>query len=412
METVKTGIVGLGARGYSVLRDNLMQMEDVSITAVCDVLPERVERAQKLFTDKGLPVPKGYTDFHSMLRDSGIEALLVTTGWEWHNRIALEAMEDGIPVATEVGCEYSMEMIERLVETQEKTGTEFMFLENCCYDKTELLATSMVRKGLFGTIVECEGSYSHDLRNEIAYGIENHHYRFRNYEHRNTNNYPTHCLGPIARLLNINRGNRILTVQAAASKSEGLPEYIREEAAKHEIPDYMKQTRFLQSDIVLVNLTCANGELISLKLDTSLPRFYARNFTVRGTKGLYEQNTNTVYLDGSIPEMYDSLEAYRRLFNNGVQYEEKYLPRIWKEVTPEVLKAGHGGMDYFVYHDFIDSVKHHTLPTIDVYDAATWLAVSVLAERSLTLGGEPQFMPDYTSGQWFHREPKDVVDLS
>ena len=107
-------------------------------------------------------------------------------------------MHKGIAVASEVGCEYSLENCYRLVRTQEQTGTPYMFMENCCYNKDELLATAMARKNMFGTIVHCAGAYAHDLRREVAYGHVNRHYRFDNYLKRSCDNYPTHELGPIA----------------------------------------------------------------------------------------------------------------------------------------------------------------------------------------------------------------------
>lgn len=34
-----------------------------------------------------------------------------------------------------------------------------------------------------------------------------------------------------------------------------------------------------------------------MRLDTTLPRRYCREFVVRGTKGLYNQNNNMVFVD-------------------------------------------------------------------------------------------------------------------
>ena len=85
-----------------------------------------------------------------------------------------------------------------------------MLLENCCYGLEEMTVLNMVKKGMFGELVHCEGGYQHDLREEVATGGEARHYRLRNYMHRNAEVYPTHELGPISKFLNINRGNRML----------------------------------------------------------------------------------------------------------------------------------------------------------------------------------------------------------
>lgn len=403
---LKACVVGLGGRGFSLTKNVLLNNPDIQVVAVCDLYEDRVERTLKLVEEKG-QTAKGFTDYKEAITSCDVDAVYVFTGWEYHTEIAIFAMEHGKAVASEVGCEYSMENLFKLVETQERTGSPYMFMENCCYDRDELLATAMARKGKFGTIVHCAGAYGHDLRKEISYGIKNRHYRFKNYENRNLDNYPTHELGPIARLLNINRGNRIVSVSSFATKSVGLKEYI---ANCEDADDVMKNAQWKQGDIVTTVLTCQNGETILLRLDTSLPRSYSREFTVRGTKGLYTQENNCVFLDGEKEYWMPSLFNKDNI-DNAKKYEEEFLPDIWKKITPEEMSRGHGGMDWFVYKAFADAVQNGTEPPIDVYDAATWMAVSVLSEISIANGGAPQIMPDFTNGRWHLRAPKDVIDL-
>lgn len=407
---VRLGLAGLGCRGQGILKQVLLAMDDVEISAVCDVYEDRVQAGIQIVTDAGRPAPLGFTDYRVMIDTVKPDAVLIFTGWEFHTEIAIYAMEHGAAVGSEVGSVNSMEELHRLVETKERTGMQYMFMENCCYGKEELLATSMARAGLFGTIVHMQGSYAHDLREEILYGIENRHYRFKNYQNRCLENYPTHELGPISRLLGINRGNRIVSVVSVASRAEGLKAYAEKQDKAGKLPESARNVHFKQGDIVTTILTCAGGETITLRLDTTLPRFYARDFTVRGTKGLYEQNTNTVFLEDVHPESFwETAKSYEAFLNNAKDYEDQYLPEIWKQVTPEVLAAGHGGMDYFCYRAFIDAVRDGTDVPIDVYDGATWMAVSVLSEISIAQGGAPQAMPDFTGGRWFLRPLEDVV---
>ncbi len=407
---VRLGLAGLGCRGQGILKQVLLAMDDVEISAVCDIYEDRVQAGIQIVTDAGRPAPLGFTDYRVMIDTIRPDAILIFTGWEFHTEIAIYAMEHGAAVGSEVGSVNSMEELHRLVETKERTGMQYMFMENCCYGKEELLATSMARAELFGTIVHMQGSYAHDLREEILYGIENRHYRFKNYQNRCLENYPTHELGPIARLLGINRGNRIVSVVSVASRAEGLKAYAEKQDKAGKLPESARNVHFKQGDIVTTILTCAGGETITLRLDTTLPRFYARDFTVRGTKGLYEQNTNTVFLEDVHPESFwETAKSYEAFLNNAKDYEDQYLPEIWKQVTPEVLAAGHGGMDYFCYRAFIDAVRDGTDVPIDVYDGATWMAVSVLSEISIAQGGAPQAMPDFTGGRWFLRPLEDVV---
>lgn len=399
-------VVGLGGRGKGVVGLTLVNNKDVNIISVCDIYEDRIAEMIEIIRKSGGD-PKGFTDYKEAINQKGVDAVFIFANWEMHKEIAVYAMEKGIPVASEVGCESSLENCFELVRTQEKTGTPYMFMENCCWGKTELLATAMARDNLFGTIVHCSGAYAHDLRKEVAYGHVNRHYRFDHYLNRNLDNYLTHELGPIAKLLNINRGNRIMTVSSFASKSVGLCEYIK---TLDDATDEMKNARFKQGDIVTTILTCANGETIQLCLDTTLPRTYNRDFTVRGTKGMYKQASHTVYLDGE-KENWNYTTYLKENLGNAKKYEEKYLPEFWKNITKETLDAGHGGIDWFTYKAFTDALINKTEMPIDIYDAATWQAVSVLSEMSIAQGGAPQNMPDFTNGKWFKRPKKDVCDL-
>lgn len=403
---LKACVVGLGNRGYSLICDVLLKNSDVEIVSVCDVYEDRIEHAAEAIKKCG-GAPKCFTDYKEALSEADLDAAFVFTDWSTHTEIAVYAMKRGIAVASEVGCEYSLDNCYKLVKTQEETGTPYMFMENCCFGKDELLATSMARKNIFGTIVHCSGAYTHDLRNEVSYGHVNRHYRFDNYLNRCCDNYPTHDFGPIAKLLDINRGNRIMTVSSFASKSAGLKEYIK---ARSDATDDMKNSEFAQGDIVTTVLTCANGETVLLRLDTTLPTSYTRDFTVRGTKGSYRQDTNTVFIDGDA-EYFEPAEYYKNELNNAVKLENEYLPDIWKNVTPEALAAGHGGMDWFAYKSFTDALINGDEMPIDVYDAATWQAIAVLSEMSIKQGGAPQAMPDFTNGKWMKRPRRDVCKL-
>ena len=413
MDTVRIGVIGLGARGLQILKDILLKMGDVQITAVCDSYEDRVDDAAKAIVEAGQAEPFKATDYREVLACGNVDAISIYTAWDMHAEIAIASMRAGIPVASEVGSEYSINNCWQLVRTHEETGTPYMFMENCCFGKDELLATAMMRHGLFGEVVHCSGVYGHDLRKEVAEGIQNRHYRFRNYRARNCENYPTHELGPMAMLLNINRGNRMVSLTSVASKAAGLKAYIEETKDKVNYSDEVLNATFKQGDIVQTLVTCENGETMLLTLDTTLPRYYTRGFTVRGTKGFYQQETNSVFIDGVHPEEceLDTYRNYQKFLNNATEYENDYLPSIWKDISDEVKEMGHGGMDYFTHRAFIEAVKNGTPMPLDVYDAAAWMAVSVLSEQSIREGGSVQQIPDFTNGKWMFRPAQDVVKL-
>lgn len=409
MEKVKIGMIGLGGRGYGLMC-NLLDFPDVEVTGTCDLYEDRAENAAKTVKEKTGVDCVAYTDARDLIA-ARPDAIMITAAWEAHIPMALLSLRAGIPTAFEVGGAYSLSDCEMLVRTQEETGTPFMFLENCCFNKDELLATAMARDGLFGEIVYCEGQYAHDLREEVAHGKENRHYRLRNYLNRNCENYPTHELLPIMKLLGINRGNRMVSLVSVASKAAGMNEYAK--AHPDTVDPALQTAHFAQGDIVDTVITCAGGQTIHLRLDTTLPRFYDRGFTVRGTKGLYIQTFNAALLDSDGHMGYfDPLCSVRELLDNAKKYEEKYLPAVWKNITPEDLEKGHGGMDVIELRYFVDAVKNGTEMPIDVYDAAAVMAVSVCSEESIAHGGAPVAIPDYTHGTWTMRPLKDVMPLA
>ena len=401
MEKFRVGMIGVGKRGVSLMAATFAT-EDANVTAVCDLYPDRVENAVNHIKEKYGIDAKGFVDYKELLADKDIDAVIVSSSWESHSEIAIAAMKAGKPVGIEVGGAYSIDECWELVKTYEETKTPFMFMENCCFDEFELLATSLVRAGKLGTIVHCHGAYSHDLRDEILGGNVNRHYRLRNYMNRCCENYPTHELGPIAKILNINRGNRMLSLVSVASKSAGLEAFAKTD--KNPDPSLV-DARFAQGDIVTTIIKCAGGETITLTLDTSLPKYYSREFTVRGTKGLSNQEALMVSIEGECNN-----HNYWDNVKNTDKYVE-YLPRIWRDITPEERELGHGGMDYMEFKAFFTALREGKEPPIDVYDAAAWMCISALSEASIAAGGAPQTIPDFTNGKWILRKPLDVTEM-
>ncbi len=402
---IKVGLIGLGQRGDIWVKAILKNFtSDLDIVAVCDVYADRVTNSAKEIEEASGHRPAEYLNSDDLLNDNNVEALIISAAWEAHIPLAIQAMTSKKITALEVGGAYSIDDCWQLVRTYEKTKTPFFFMENCCYGKKELLATNMVRKGLLGEVVYCHGAYCHDLRNEISYGVKNRHYRLRNYLIRNCDNYPTHELGPIAKLLNINRGNRMVSLVSLSSKARGLETYVKE----HEGLASLHDKHFMQGDVVETLIKCADGSLISLKLDTTLPHAYSREFSVNGTKGMFAELGDLTLIDG---DQFDHEKDMNEYLGSSKQYEKDYLPKIWKEVTEEQIKAGHGGMDHLMLRGFIDAIKNNDEMPIDVYDAAAWMAITCLSEDSIAKGGEPVAIPDFTGGQWVMREPKDVTDF-
>ena len=398
MKNLKIGHIGLGSRGSGLLKTMLL-VPDIEITAVCDVYQDRAEQGAAKILELTGKKPKICLDYHEILQDPEIEAVVIASAWESHVEIAVTALEAHKYVGMEVGGAYSVEDCWKLVRASERTGTPCMLLENCCYGKYELMVLNMVKSGVLGEIVHCAGGYHHDLRDEITFGRENRHYRLRNYLNRNCENYPTHELGPIAKVLDINRGNRMVSLVSISSKAAGLHDYIKQ---NDKADKALLKQEFMQGDIVTTVIRCAHGQTITLTLDTTLPRPYSRGFTVRGTKGMYQEDNQSVFLDEMGSELHFK---WQEQWGNADQYLKKYQHPIWTQYLEEGVKEGHDGMDYLVLSAFFESVRNRTQTPIDVYDAASWMCISALSEDSIACGGAPVSIPDFTNGKWLLERP-------
>lgn len=403
---VRLAVIGQSGRGRGLTKI-LVAMEDVEIVALCDLHDDRVQAGIELCEKDGRTRPASYNDYKLVLQREDLDAVVIATSWTSHAPIAIAAMKAGLYTATEVGPASSLQECWDLVRTSEETGMPYMMLENCCYGRDEMAILNMVKKGLFGELIHCQCGYQHDLRDEVALGVENRHYRIHNYLHRNGDVYPTHGVGPIAKHLGINRGNRFVTLSSMASKARGINEW----ASHHLGPDHRAaNANFALGDIVTTMIQCQNGETVMIVHDTSLPRPYSRAGRVQGTKGIWMEDNQSIYFDGKSPA--HSWEPFG-------PYRTEHEHPLWKEYIEAGVRGGHGGMDYLVLRAFVESVAKKIAPPIDVYDAVTWRVISVLSEQSIALGGSAVAFPDFTNGRWFEREPSapsryslDEINLS
>ena len=401
--TIRLGVAGCGLRGRDHMK-RLAAMPDVRIVAICDNWQPHIDKALKeIWTgpDAAYPQqkpPEETLRHEELLARKDIDAVCVFTSWETHMRIAMDAMLAGFPVCMEIGAGQSLEECYELCRTSERTGKPVMPLENCCYERREMALLYMVKQGVFGEIVHCQGAYEHDLRDEIGNGDRTHHYRQPHFLLRNGELYPTHEMGPIAKYLGINRGNRILTLSSMASKARGLHEWLERNR-----PDLAGRA-VTQGDIVTTMLKCANGETILLTHDCTLPRPYSRGGRIQGTKGLWQEDGNLIFLEGRAKShAFESADSILKEFDHP-------LWAAYKEREGDLVVGGHGGMDWLVERAWIESVQTGTEPPLDCYDAATWMSITVLSEQSVAMGGAPQAMPDYTRGTWMTRGPSRCLE--
>jgi len=399
---IRVGMIGVGLRGTAHL-NNLLKRNDVIVPAICDIDPERIVVAQQLIATAGHKKAEVYGQnqyaFLDLLKRDDLDGVVISTPWEWHTPMAVAAMKAGKFAGVEVSAANTIEECWDLVNTSEATGVPCMILENVCYRRDVMAVLNMARQNIFGELAHLQCGYLHDLRHvKFEPGAEFgenalHEARWRTQHSvkRNGDLYPTHGIGPVANLLNINNGNRFVSLTSVASKSQGLHKYIVEKGG---VDHPNAKIEFKLGDVVSTLIKTSNEETILVTHDTNLPRPYSLGFRVQGTGGIW-QDDNRIYIEGKSPhDQWESADSWL----------EKYDHPLWKRYSNDATGAGHGGMDFFVMNAFVESIKRKLPPPIDVYDAAAWSVISPLSEMSIANGGAPQQFPDFTRGKWMSRK--------
>ena len=415
LSKLKIGVIGTGLRGQWMI-NLFLNRPDVEISAICDIDDKLIEMTKEIFRKKGRPIPKIYNrdenDYLNLLSNEDLDGVNIATPWRWHYPMAISAMKNNVHVGVEVPAALTVSECWDLVDTSEKTGKLCMIMENVCYRRDIMAILNMVRLGMFGEIIHCQGGYQHDLRHvkfndgsqPYGGGVEfgkkgfsEARWRTQHSVDKNADLYPTHGLGPVSPMMDINRGNRMLHVTSTASQARGLNKYIVEKGGKDH-PN--AQVNFKLGDVVTSVIKCANGQTIVLSHDTNSPRPYSLNFRVQGTQGIWMKDNKSIYIEGLSPE------------NHRWESENKYLNEydhpLWKRFSSskgDLSQAGHGGMDFFIARAFIESIKGAKKPVIDVYDAVSMSVIVPLSESSIESGSKPIKIPDFTRGKWEKNKP-------
>ena len=401
VDPVRIGFVGVGGMGSAHVR-NFLKIEGVEVRAVCDIVEEKVARIQQWVVEAGQPKPEGYSrgpwDFRRLCERKDLDLVFTATPWEWHVPVCVAAMRAGKHAATEVPAAVTLDECWELVESAEKTRRHCIMMENCCYDRPEMLCLNLVKKGLLGEIFHAEAGYLHDLREVKFSGQGESLWRPQHSIRRNGNLYPTHGLGPVSQCMDINRGDRFDYLISMSSKSMGLNLYCSQKFGP-ESPQ--ARQKYVLGDVNVSLIHTVKGKVITLYHDTSSPRPYSRIHIVQGTKGIFEKYPDRVHIEGRSPQhQWEELENY-----------QEFDHPIWKQLEEKSKGAGHGGMDFIEDYRLIEALRKGQPLDMDVYDAASWSVVSVLSEKSVAKHSRPIDFPDFTRGKWKNPRPLQVMEI-
>ena len=393
---IRLAVIGTGSRGVGLMQ-YLLAFPEIEVVAVCDQMKAATERAAKICVDVGKPAPTIYAEdekaWKKLFETEKVDLAIIASGWPTHAEISLAALEKGAYVGCEVPIATSIEDCWKLVETAEKN--KCMMLENWSFRQDNLAVLNMIRLGLFGEIMHAHCAYSHDCRDYFYYdakGVER--WQLQYFKKYNRNYYPTHALGPILSWLDINAGDRFTEIYSVATAAKGANIRAKDRfGADH--PG--ATTAFAQGDVVTSILKTALGKTVVLNLDVQLPRPYGNRWVAQGTKGIYDEEKESVYLEDVSPKP-GEWEPFP-------PYQEKYNHRFWKKE----YVGGHNGTDGCELRQLVDAVLLNEQTPLDVYDSVTMSAVVELSGLSIAANRPIEF-PDFTRGAWKTCKPYFALD--
>ena len=399
LDIVRVGFIGIGNRGYSNL-NQMTFLDGVQIKAVCDIVQFRIDNVQQLLVKQGLPEAQVYAGSEDAWKrvcenpDIDLISIAVPRG-PLHARISVYAMECGKHVAVEVPAIATVDEAWEVVETSEKTKKHCYMMENCCYDFFELLTLNMARQGFFGDIIHADAAYIHH-QSIYEKTKDNNMWRLEESRRHNGNLYPTHGLGPVCQVMDINRGDKLDYMTSMSSNDFMLGKKVSE-LAKDDLFYKKYDTGSYRGNINTSIIRTEKGRTIMLQHDTTTPRVYSRIHMISGTKGAAQKYPLPPRI--SLGSQWLDDEEMKKV-------NDRYMPEIVKRIGDMAQKVGgHGGMDFLMTWRLIDCLRNGLTMDIDVYDAAAWSVIIPLSEKSVSNRSKPVEIPDFTRGAWRTNKP-------
>ncbi len=388
---IRLGVVGVGGRGTHLLR--LALNAEVEVPALCDIKEPNLNRAIDLVERARGHKPEAYSrgpkDYLRMLQRDDLDAIICGTGMQLHAEICIAAMRAGKDVLSEVAAAMTLDECWGLVRAQQETDQIYMLAENCCYWPHMLMVRKMAEDGLFGDITYAECGYVHDCRALAFDGQGKLTWRGEMARDHSGNLYPTHDLGPIAKCIGIHRGDRLKSLVAMESRHDSIESYV---AGRFPDDHPARAVRFKLADSTNVLIRTAKGVLIDQRFDMYSARPTAGPYHVlQGVKGSYDSRLKSIWIQGrSSGRKWELQDTYAKEFEHP----------LWTNLAEKAEGSGHGGADFFVVYDFLETVRNGGPAPVDVYDAAAWSSIIPLSGKSIAEGGTVQEIPDFTEGQW------------
>ena len=147
MEKLKVGIIGCGGIANGKHMPSIKKISELEMTAFCDIIPERAEKAAKEF---GTPDAKVYTDYKELLKDESINSVRILTPNCWHSVMSIDAMRAGKHVMCEKPMAMNYAEAKEMVKVQKETGKLLAIAYQHKFDPDVIYSKQEAEKNVFG----------------------------------------------------------------------------------------------------------------------------------------------------------------------------------------------------------------------------------------------------------------------
>jgi predicted dehydrogenase len=406
IDTVRVGIIGLGNRGPTYIK-TMGPLKGVQIKALAELRPEKARQAEKMARDYGHS-PNIYTGdenaWMKLCERDDIDLVVVTTHYPAHAKMGVYAMKQGKHTAIAVPVAATLEECWDLVKTAEATRKHCMMLENCSYHTFQMTTLNMARKGFYGELVHGECAYnSSKMRNNFSKSMYWDMWWLKEYASKKGNIYPTHGLGPICQMMDINRGDQFDFLVSVESKDFMMADKAVELSEQDPFYDEFVG-RDYRGNMNSTIIKTKKGRTILLQHDASTPSPETYIMGAYGTKGASLKYPSPPRIcTGN--HRWASQDIYDKVM-------EQYTPKIIKTFNDMANKlGGHGGSDAYKSWRLIDCLRGGFPLDIDVYDSVTWSGILPLSAWSVCHDSNSIKIPDFTVGAWTQNERNMDIEL-
>jgi predicted dehydrogenase len=153
-EKLRVGLLGVGAIAQVVHLPVLAQLENVELTAVCDIDEPRARAIAGRFG-----IPHVFRDDDDVFRSDDIDAIIICSPSYLHEAQAIAGLESGKHVLVEKPLALTPEAAQRVLDTAEKTGRKVMIAMNNRWRPDTMALRPFAQGGELGEIFLTRGAW-------------------------------------------------------------------------------------------------------------------------------------------------------------------------------------------------------------------------------------------------------------